>query len=76
VAKKVLDSIEVTTDKGALSIKHRNLFFVALSFRPNPSFKMGGADRCGILFYAGSATTGLLLVAPAPIFLPHETISI
>jgi hypothetical protein len=29
---------------------------------------MGGTDRCGILFYAGSTTTdiGLLLVAPAP----------
>jgi hypothetical protein len=29
---------------------------------------MGGTDRCGILFYAGSITTGvgLLLVALAP----------
>jgi hypothetical protein len=29
---------------------------------------MGGTDRCGILFYAGSTTTdiGLLLIAPAP----------
>jgi hypothetical protein len=35
------------------------LLFVALSFRPNPSIKMGGTDRCGILFYAGSATTGM-----------------
>jgi hypothetical protein len=46
----------------------RNQFFVALSFRPSPSNKMGGADRCGISFYAGNTTTdtGLLLVAPAP----------
>jgi hypothetical protein len=44
--------------------------FVTRSFRPNPSIKMGGTDRCGILFYAGSTTSGigLLLVAPAPLF--------
>jgi V8-like Glu-specific endopeptidase len=55
-----------------------NVFFIPLYFRPNPSIKMGGTDRCGILFYAGSTTTdiGLLLVAPAPLFSPHETFSI
>jgi hypothetical protein len=54
------------------------MFFVALSFKPNPSIKMGGTDRFGILFYAGNTTTGigLLLVALAPLFLPHETFSI
>jgi hypothetical protein len=53
-------------------------FILALSFRPNLSIKMGGMDRCDILFYAGSTTTdiGLLLVAPAPPLLPHETFSI
>jgi hypothetical protein len=53
-------------------------FLAALSFWPNPYIKMGGADRCGILFYAGSTTTdiGLLLVAQAPILLPHKTFSI
>jgi hypothetical protein len=47
--------------------------FVALSFRPSPSIKMGGTDRCGILFYAESITTdiGLLLVAPAPQLFPN-----
>jgi hypothetical protein len=36
--------------------------FVAVSFRPSPSVKMGGADRCGILSNAGSIATyiGLL----------------
>jgi hypothetical protein len=55
-----------------------DLFFVALSFQPGPSIKMGSMDRCGILFYAGSITTdmGLLLVAPAPQLFPHETFSI
>jgi hypothetical protein len=32
----------------------KTIFFVALSFQPNPSIKMGGTDRCGILFYAGT----------------------
>jgi hypothetical protein len=57
------------------------LFFVALSFCPNPSIKMGGTDRCGILVYAGSTTTdlGLLLVAPArhpDYYVPHKAFSI
>jgi hypothetical protein len=49
--------------------------FLSLSFWLNPSIKMGGMDRCGILFYAGSTTTDmwLLMVAPAPRLLPHET---
>jgi hypothetical protein len=40
----------------------------SLSCPTHPSIKMGGMDRCGILFYAGSTTTdiGLQLVAPAP----------
>jgi hypothetical protein len=39
------------------------------------SNKMGGTDRCVILFYAASTTTdiGLLLVAPAPLLFLHET---
>jgi hypothetical protein len=53
------------------------MFFVALSFQPNPSITMGGTDRCGILFYGGSTTAdiGLLLAAPIPLFLPHEAFS-
>jgi hypothetical protein len=48
----------------------KNRTNVVLSYRPNPSIKMGGTDRCGILFYAESKTTGIgrELVAPAPFY--------
>jgi hypothetical protein len=48
-------------------LKEIRFCVVALSFRPNPSIKMDGTDRCGILVYAGITTTDicLLLVAPA-----------
>jgi hypothetical protein len=57
-----------TSSEVSSSAKERANYFVALSFRPNRSIKMGGTDRCGILFYASSTTAGigLLLVAPAP----------
>jgi hypothetical protein len=56
-------------------------FFHRLFCRPlfpaQPIYLIGGTDRWGILFYAGSTTTdiGLLLVAPAPRLLPPETFS-
>jgi hypothetical protein len=55
-----------------------SIFFVALSFLPCPSIKMGGTDRCGILFYAESITTdiGLLLVSSAPELFPNKICSI